>query len=706
MSLFFLWNDICMKTKLFPSFNEAVDLKDDIAKLRAVYEYRKQHINFSLSGELFETQKEIYDSMFENVKLGRTICLLRLSQMDDFEFFDTPSLQEMFKCAIKNPLKINQHFNIIISQALMTIVMNIYKNHQNFANLVMNHFKDDISLHTLFGLSTFPAIYGFFTTQETCKYGAEIIDDFLAKPQMVYLVQSMLASYFYCAHAFNNILWETFHRLLMSDSDYQGCISSEKFEEVLKKALIVASPHLTCYHTKILMRLYEISKSVCTKFLRNHLKFTFNSFFSGEHLFINEKVKQTASTVFLDIQSSELIDCFANGGTGFLHPRAPTPDESLRTPLVFSDRDVLVILEIFKEGPTLDRPLIDLQEASNVLFTNGYAPFVFDVYPVKYSPPKPQKLEAPHDIKRLWKSIRSYATDHSLSSIELLEEKKVAEELLKYGIGSETIEFGKNINDLETYIDSKMKQNCIEEFKLHMENALFGVAYMHVTCFLNENGINGGTYSSNCILNYIDDALKKVFADDSLANNKYSFELFRIVLDRFRVTSDSLISQLSLKVTRELAILMQTLNDFINEHQKEANEMRFFASNLRESFSCPIGQQFCAMLDFMRVVKQFAKLSGKKGNEEEELISKWFKVGIIFSSTNDVFLSFFLINTVITQYQSKVNFLKEDVKNLWVSFSKELISLLSMKNEILYLYFQYKFDQKPAARKRCKTMLK
>ncbi|EAX98633.1 hypothetical protein TVAG_339500 [Trichomonas vaginalis G3] len=139
---------------------------EDIETLRKMYNYYKGIFNFRCERDIKTNTSDLWSENLDIVQISRSICLMNLAQSDDFQFFDCPSLEEMFKCAFMQPLRIIFHFKQTVSQSLMNLVQIIHQNHRQFAGKVIKYFKDDLSLHTLFSLSTFPALYAFFNTQD------------------------------------------------------------------------------------------------------------------------------------------------------------------------------------------------------------------------------------------------------------------------------------------------------------------------------------------------------------------------------------------------------------------------------------------------------------------------------------------------------------------------------------------------------------
>ena len=710
--------------KLFDSLAQKPNFEESSDELTKQYQMLKKYSDFNIHDALVQYQSKLYDCLYENVRLSRAMCLMRLSQMEDFEFFDSPTLEEMFDCAIAIPSKIMRHFNTLISQALISVINDIYKNYKSFADNIIKHFQNDISLHPLFGLSTFPSIYGFFTTTKQCKYGHDIICYFLEKPEMIYLVESMLSSYFYCAHPFNILLWKSFHHFLISQ-DKMLKMTADNFLSYLRKSIEIASHHLTKYHISIIQKLFNLSPALCTKVIVSHFKYTFDSFYSSGEYFIHSRTQELAGQFFDGLQINQIIDCFKNGGTALTHPQQPTHKELIKTPLIFSDRDVVVLLEILKEGNEVSQPLEDLLLASEKLFQNSYTPFSFDFYPLNYQPPKSVKFPVDHITSRKWKQIKTYSIEHGISPITILHKNHSNDNLLKLGLASEILEMTNNIEILELFITIQMRLKNIIDFQSFLKKDFSSAVTKYIEAVLKEMKISKVISSSSSTQFWIEKTLSNLFQftkdeesatvveSDLISRHKQcltktekdlKFEIVKTALNYHKMSIDPSLKNLSLKITRALAPACAENEEFMRTRQKQVSLMMEHAINFKYSFSCSLGHQFSAMLNFMSTVNQFAEAPMENEPlKKKDLLSKWFRCGIILCSTNDVFISFFLFTKIISSYHSRLEFLDDTKKQLWISFTHEMTAFLSNYNqEVIYQLSQYKFNNKQ--RKRSGTL--
>ena len=158
---------------------------------------------------------------------------------------------------------------------------------------------------------------------------------------------------------------------------------------------------------------------------------------------------------------------------------------------------------------------------------------------------------------------------------------------------------------------------------------------------------------------------------------------------------------INIRITRMLSTASKETTDFINSHEQQAKFMMKICCNFKYAFSGPLGHHISGILHFMEFVNQIAALPIKNETlTNKDLITKWFRVGVIQCSTNDIFYSFFALNKIISIYGAQITIFDETKRHLWVSFSQEIVSFFSTYDaDMIYILSHYKFDAKLKRRK-------
>ena len=448
---------------------------DDINELYEFYKRCKKTINFSLGNKPKLESKQLEKEIMSILTVSRSICLINLSHSDDFQFFDCPSLNEMYETAFKPPPVSSKHFKLAVSQSLTNVINNIHTDHKKFSHLVVEYFGVDISLHTLFGLSTFPAIYGFFCTQKMCKNGAELLLDFIGEPEQEHLVDAMLTSYFDCAFPFFTNLFEKFV-LLIGNEEFNPSLSNVL--SALTTSVSYALPLLTRYHIDLIRAYNSISHERFASFLgrllkSNYLRYTVNEFIPNQVRLLCTKL---FTTIGSDVSIAEILYAHLTNVKliTFATPESPTTEQLPKMPLVLSDRDVLIILEIMKDLPDLVEPLQKLANENTTLFKNGYAPFTFDLhFPIK-SDPSPH-ANATNDIVVKYRKLRQKLENECIEPLEYVRShsSKFSSDFLLYVHRYEISAFKCNLIMMNRYFSITEKIDLFKSYKdcaLHVRN--------------------------------------------------------------------------------------------------------------------------------------------------------------------------------------------------------------------------------------------
>lgn len=435
---------------------------EDIPLLLEKYNYYKSIFSFNFENQIKSRSSALWTNVLETLQISRSICLMNLSQSEDFNFFDCPSYKEMFKCAFMQPLRIINHFKQTVSQSLMYAIQGIHDDHKKFAAKVNGYFHDDISLHTLFGLSTFPALYSFFYTQMMCMLGYDFLMDFIDNPDCEHLFEAMLTSFFDCAYPF----WSNFFENLFLKFTRSNFKEKEVIDAI-KSSLMDSNPNLTTYHTKILTNLFNISKYRCLTFLSASFSTNFNRY--RTKIYIPNTIVEIITKIFQNFNEELYICIISQRYITKAIPDAINSQVLSKIPLVFSDRDVVVLLEILKED-NISRPLKQLVENSIALFRNGYCPFTFDIHSNIYRYQQPFATTNDKSLKSRYAKYRQNITEKGKDPIsEIFESNEtlpwVTEEFKVYALRYEISYLKAQTDYFSNYINICHQNEIIERYK-------------------------------------------------------------------------------------------------------------------------------------------------------------------------------------------------------------------------------------------------
>ena len=456
---------------------------EDLGELYDKYVQFKKYLSFPNLKILFrKNSNSLLKNLSDIVKISRSICLLNLSHCDDFNYFDCPSLEEMFETAFKVPPKINQHFQNEISQSLTNVIGSIHSDHTAFSKMVIDYFGLDLSLHSLFGLSTFPALYGFFCTQTMCKLGKDLLMDFIYESEQNYLFDAMMTSYFNCAFQFFITLFDSFVSII-SESSFTTDIST--IFTALLESITCALPFLSEYHIDMLIKYHEKDHTSFSSFLSRLFKSNFEIYTLKEY--IPYKTKQKCYELFKNIETHIEYSLTIYARLTFRQkiitspPNAPLLEELPLMPLELSDRDILIILEIMKDKPNLLIPLKKLAN-ENSLFKNGYAPFIFEMhYPIP-EPPKPSAPDSDKYNSKYLNFCKQFNDRNVPDFVEFIKQKYQYDKndpFILYFFRMEISKLRCKYKEMDIILNQMERSNIFTDYKKILLEAQNSIVHLH-----------------------------------------------------------------------------------------------------------------------------------------------------------------------------------------------------------------------------------
>ena len=360
-----------------------------------------------------------HEALLMNGCSARASILMHMRLTDVFDFFDTPSLDDMFRFLADSPQKCIQHLSPRISQSLTLLLTRIHNDLDRFASLASKYFASDMSLILIFSYSTFPALFGFFTLDYFCERGGYFIAKMMEDEKMTTAVSGMISAYFFSMYAFFDVLWTDFVQRLGQDRSLENC--QEAFLVSLDKSAVL----LTQSHAHVVSLYLNRNICACTRCV-------FCDIFAAS---LRLRVPSLESFVcFLESCASDgsVLCSYAERIFRILTktrdhiskvPPVPPFDDLRRLPFAMSDRDIVTICEIEERANIVDAK--ELFNALPTLFKRGYSPFCVElVNPTRNTTrqPKRELTEEERNDNRNMSNICSLASDTGTSVVSWLAE--------------------------------------------------------------------------------------------------------------------------------------------------------------------------------------------------------------------------------------------------------------------------------------------
>ena len=411
------------KKKMF--FEKEVFLEDENNSKDDLCQFMAEHLNFNAISLVEKESKFLQNFFIEYLSQFRAVNLMNLRLMEDFDFFDSLTLEDMLSSISKKPQKILTHFNPQTSQAMNFLISYVHQNPKKFADLLHNFFTHDPTMFVIFAYSTFPALYGYFSTVQYCGLAFKLLECLIEKDDISLLSSNMIASFFFTQHRYFEHIYSTLFDLWLNAK------TVEDLYLILVSSFNNSFFLLTYYHVQLIRDFYQKSPNAATQLVMNGI--VLNSLVmwgSNERCKIPKQIhKSLVEFIREKSENPENIECqcivsqFLNGDlhTSPLIPNIPPFNIMMRVPLVFSDRDIVALVDIV--GDELQN-IVDSHElikSARKSMPNGYSPFFVEVIsPNDYHNSPKHKKDQSTTFSRAYSQLEITAKDMKANVLEFI----------------------------------------------------------------------------------------------------------------------------------------------------------------------------------------------------------------------------------------------------------------------------------------------
>ncbi|EAX98634.1 hypothetical protein TVAG_339510 [Trichomonas vaginalis G3] len=311
-----------------------------------------------------------------------------------------------------------------------------------------------------------------------CKQGFDLLSDFLNLTSQEHVFEAMLTSYFDCAFPF----WTNFvENLIQSLLTIQ--IEETFITEAITQSILKSNSHLTRYHIEIIKIFQIFSETRCLQFLTSIFKSNFNRYTARQYIPATiQTIIDTALTRSPIVLYHALINVSWYSKT---IPDAISNQVLYKIPLILSDRDVVVLLEILRDDK-LQKPLQQLVDNANSLFRNGYCPFTFDLHSPMGSFRSPSAKTNVPSLVSAYAKYRQNCLSKFHDPIESLSNTNVSEEFIRYALRFEICNLKINMEFLSNNISILEQKQIFENYRQILLNAQKDSIAIHTSLILNQ----------------------------------------------------------------------------------------------------------------------------------------------------------------------------------------------------------------------------
>ena len=165
--------------------------------------------------------QKIGKAYFKNLTSMKIIFYIELLKIDKQGVFNLPPIKELYRMLQETPKRPNQPFSGSFVNLISIQIHNIYLYPKAFAEIVDKYFSINKSNSLIFAYSTFPSIFGYFTTAEFCSCASEFLISYFSLKKDKILATSLIKSLFKSVSVFYENLFYTISENLRNNNDYQ-----------------------------------------------------------------------------------------------------------------------------------------------------------------------------------------------------------------------------------------------------------------------------------------------------------------------------------------------------------------------------------------------------------------------------------------------------------------------------------------------------
>lgn len=355
------------------------------------------------------------------------------------------------------------------TQILVKIIKQLFEDPMQYAKMIVSTCSNFSNQQ--FAFSTFPSLYGFFTSEDMCQNAAALLVSLIKIKAPESILEPMITSYLFSLNSFLNTLWDNFFLSLCNYSAINDKLILEEIVIAIKKTL----PLISESHYLVIRELINSDADFkCKVIIMNFLFISFLLWLESDKAKLFQFVYETQN-FFLYLQNSpekmnSIISSFMEnmGRIDYLPSYIVNYGLSHET-LVFSIVDICVLTKAFSDCST---NILLSCSRTKISVTNPFQPFMVDLY----LPLEPKKLDYLNlfDISSIPKISfefnSSYEYIYSYLNKENINSKIITDpKFLKYAKKKEIIKLNELFEAQEDFFTLKYYLNICKNLKYNIK---------------------------------------------------------------------------------------------------------------------------------------------------------------------------------------------------------------------------------------------
>ena len=636
----------------------------------------------SISKKVDRNDRKMHDLFLIGLMYSRSAYLLELSTADTTGFFDIPGISELIKAIDKESTYPYAYLKPTSVQLLTGIIRQIHEDPKYFASLVCNFFKNDQTFSIVFAYLTFPAIFGYFTTEDFCAMASKFLIQYFEESNDAYLSTELMKSFFKALPVFYD---HFFYELSKELKD------NENYFEVTQNALRRSIYHLSKWHIEAVMCFMRRYKDQMVSFFFNSILLQpFLAAASACPYFSDrEKCKKYAeylnSLLYSDYSNECVmimeaflypIESSNHGMFGIVGWKGPVP-------LLLCTNDVNVLIDIikFKEKQTkFFLPNIIPQ------IPNSFNPFTISIFPpsnaLEFSHfsedlfgKRSEIKEIPNyeEYERYWHSLKSKAKDENRDICDVFEQLKVTNNSIKYYIYTKiALKYKNNCKLLEKSIVQEEYCKKIIDITHYIKCRMLHMFHLKTLPLFEK--------MNSSIKMIGKDILERIKSISNMTQNLDENIFFELVLAALDCSQIS-ISPYGCKIGQKF---MFSLEEFVMKYECNKNiELSIAIAENANAFSknsnWSFGKMIRQMLQFENQLQQICNMQWSEKPDRNYI----FAYALMAIVPKTIFPLFLFAKCFVFDYMELTSRCPSAVLESWYNFSTGMWAIISADNDLL-----------------------
>ncbi|EAY15881.1 hypothetical protein TVAG_165090 [Trichomonas vaginalis G3] len=654
---------------------------DSLDHLKSRYNFLKNYANLDTNKDIRNQSRILYETILSNVLKTRNIYLLYLASHSDLSTLSENTQLDILKCINKKQEDISNNFSSSFSQCLLLLIKNFHEEPEVFAQIVYSYFSKDISDQLYFGYSTFPAIFGYFSSQEFTFKASRFILELFSIDEDFILLESVLVPFLLSAHSFLEDLWCQFHKLCtmtLGKFDEKRCYNI-LIESLQNSISLLTNSHIFVIQQLIIRFPHKSSDILISQFLYK----SFNMVFTCGSVILPNGAKKFTNSCFQNILSTreheiqQKIFDILSGNSIFTDnlPKQPTTFLFKRYPFIFSFEDIKLIYDILIDDNNYKSTIQSMSsEISN--FHENKNVFEVDMF---FSYNQKKKLNNNVVFSRSWNSIVKESQRKNICPIDFFNDLKKNQQLPLLCMSFEFEKFAyqeivekleQELINLTFLIDSAVENEMYKSYSVCLER-LYDICLSWNSFTVVESfDLIKGEFQICDLINIVKSSALIVFSDiDNIS--LFPFHLLCSILDKYKILIDGPILNLQNEFVQHIYSSRLTYRQQISSYPSGLMIVLRYAHNLSNALDESLGRRLVAIIEFTKTIILVAE------STDNELVNDFFNFGLFAIKNRSLLGSFIVLDKILNsgftftdQYMAELNYWNIFCSKLSITYSK------------------------------------